>query len=90
MLFIIRFLCPYGHRLAVPDHRAGKKGRCPECFQKVIIPAPNPQPQGSDGSPLNAGPGQPILLDPDLEAPLGFDKNRSFAEAAGRSQPPPR
>lgn len=34
----LRFLCPLGHRLAVPDHLAGKKGRCPVCKQKVYIP----------------------------------------------------
>lgn len=38
----IRFLCPFGHHLVVPDNRAGKKGRCPECQQKVIVPVPNP------------------------------------------------
>lgn len=34
----IRFLCPLGHKLAVPDKLAGKKGRCPICKQRVYIP----------------------------------------------------
>lgn len=34
----IRFLCPLGHPLAVPDGRAGKKGRCPICRQRVYVP----------------------------------------------------
>jgi hypothetical protein len=34
----IRFLCPHGHKLAVPDNLAGKKGRCPVCQQRVYIP----------------------------------------------------
>jgi hypothetical protein len=34
----IRFLCPLGHPLAVPDNRAGKKGRCPVCRQRVYVP----------------------------------------------------
>ena len=38
----IRFLCPMGHRLAVPDERAGKKGRCPICNQRVYIPRTDP------------------------------------------------
>jgi hypothetical protein len=38
----IRFLCPYGHHLVVPDERAGKKGRCPVCHQRVIVPVSNP------------------------------------------------
>jgi hypothetical protein len=37
----IRFLCPLGHKLAVPDELAGKKGRCPECNQRVYIPRPD-------------------------------------------------
>lgn len=34
----IRFLCPLGHRLKVPDYRVGKKGRCPVCREKVVVP----------------------------------------------------
>lgn len=39
----IHFYCPLGHRLAVPDERAGKKGRCPECYQRVIVPVADPR-----------------------------------------------
>jgi hypothetical protein len=49
----IHFYCPLGHRLAVPDERAGKKGRCPECQQRVFVPVPNPEPSGR---PKAAGP----------------------------------
>lgn len=35
----IRFYCPLGHRLKVPDHRLGKKGRCPICRERVIVPS---------------------------------------------------
>jgi hypothetical protein len=34
----IHFLCPMGHKLQVPDKRAGKKGRCPVCQQQLIVP----------------------------------------------------
>lgn len=47
----IHFYCPLGHRLAVPDERAGKKGRCPVCHQKVYVPIANPQPSSRDKSP---------------------------------------
>jgi hypothetical protein len=40
----IHFYCPLGHRLVVPDDRAGKKGRCPSCQQRVFVPVPNPEP----------------------------------------------
>lgn len=47
----IHFYCPLGHRLAVPDERAGKKGRCPMCHQLVIAPVANPMPSGRDKAP---------------------------------------
>ncbi|MGH7140906.1 MAG: hypothetical protein ACREHD_34685, partial [Pirellulales bacterium] len=34
----IRFFCPLGHRLKVPEERAGKKGRCPICHQRLVVP----------------------------------------------------
>jgi hypothetical protein len=34
----IRFFCPLGHRLQVPNQRAGKKGRCPICGQRLVVP----------------------------------------------------
>ncbi len=37
----IRFVCPFGHPLVVPDERAGKRGRCPVCRQRLIIPTPD-------------------------------------------------
>ncbi|MGD9644974.1 MAG: hypothetical protein AB7U73_04625 [Pirellulales bacterium] len=37
----IRFVCPFGHPLIVPDERAGKRGRCPVCRQRLIIPTPD-------------------------------------------------
>ncbi|HEX4129313.1 MAG TPA: hypothetical protein VHZ24_04670 [Pirellulales bacterium] len=42
----IHFYCPLGHRLVVPDERAGKKGRCPVCQQKVYVPVADPRPSG--------------------------------------------
>jgi hypothetical protein len=34
----IRFLCPNGHKLHVKSHLAGRKGVCPTCGAKVLIP----------------------------------------------------
>ncbi|HUY92384.1 MAG TPA: hypothetical protein VMV10_26820 [Pirellulales bacterium] len=66
----IQFVCPYGHRLKVPEHRAGKKGRCPKCYQRVIVPVPNPLPSGKEKKPWNATTGDGILSD-DQDTP-GF------------------
>jgi hypothetical protein len=38
----IRFLCPLGHPLIVPDELAGTEGRCPNCQQRVLIPVSDP------------------------------------------------
>jgi hypothetical protein len=34
----IHFVCPLGHKLKVPDDRAGKPGKCPVCHQRVFVP----------------------------------------------------
>ncbi|MGC3970018.1 MAG: hypothetical protein QM775_22640 [Pirellulales bacterium] len=47
----IHFYCPLGHRLVVPDERAGKKGRCPVCEQLVIVPVADPRPSGKGKQP---------------------------------------
>ena len=47
----IRFLCPFGHHLVVPDERAGKKGRCPVCHQRVYVPVANPKPSSKQQHP---------------------------------------
>jgi hypothetical protein len=35
----IRFSCPNGHRLNVKEFLAGKRGICPQCGSKFVIPA---------------------------------------------------
>lgn len=34
----IRFNCPNGHKLNVKEHLAGKRGVCPQCGAKFVIP----------------------------------------------------
>jgi hypothetical protein len=36
----IKFYCPSGHRLHVKESLAGRRGVCPHCGEKVIIPVP--------------------------------------------------
>jgi hypothetical protein len=36
----IRFSCPNGHKLNVKEFLAGKRGVCPQCGAKFIIPTP--------------------------------------------------
>lgn len=69
----IQFLCPYGHRLKVPDHRAGKKGRCPKCQQRVIVPVPNPIPSGREKRHWDASPDERIEIDDQITPPSSDD-----------------
>ena len=34
----IRFFCPNGHKLNVKSFLAGKRGKCPECDARFLIP----------------------------------------------------
>lgn len=36
---MIQFLCPNGHALSAAPHQSGKKGRCPECGAKFMVPS---------------------------------------------------
>lgn len=51
----IRFVCPFGHPLVVPDERAGKRGRCPVCRQRLIIPTPDDNSPGLQRLPWKRG-----------------------------------
>lgn len=93
----IRFLCPFGHRLLVPDHRAGKKGRCPVCQQRVIVPVLSPKSSRAQGRLAEGGTSEPEAdplppddrypetgLDDQPQAYLGFDN------VPGGQVPPPK
>ena len=85
----IRFYCPLGHRLVVPDERAGKKGRCPQCHQKVYVPVANPRSSGrlkerEAGEPFaleQAGGAQPEILDPPAAISSGAEQARGGLSA---------
>jgi len=71
----IRFLCPLGHPIKAADHRSGKKGRCPICHQKIIVPVPDPEPSGSEKRSWDAPDPQRIEID---------DHASSSAQVSGR------
>ncbi len=50
----IRFTCPNGHKLNVKEHLAGKRGVCPSCGAKVVIPAASEANGGSATAPPSA------------------------------------
>lgn len=60
----IRFVCPFGHPLVVPDERAGKRGRCPVCRQRLIIPTPDANSPALERLPWKRSwPDEPIAVD---------------------------
>jgi hypothetical protein len=44
----IRFTCPNGHKLHVKEFLAGRKGICPQCGTKILIP--NAEAEGQSGT----------------------------------------
>lgn len=40
----IRFYCPNGHKLNVKEFQAGRRGICPYCAQKFLVPAQSTRP----------------------------------------------
>lgn len=62
--------CSCGHRLNVPDHFAGKQGKCPKCQQLLKIPVPGnavpanaPKPQAQPRAVAAPDPGLASLLE---------------------------
>ncbi len=51
----IRFNCPNGHKLNVKEFLAGKRGVCPQCGAKFIIPMPAEAPVTQTPLPVGAG-----------------------------------
>lgn len=43
---VLNVVCPQGHRLQAKAAHAGRKGRCPVCSERVMIPEPRPTPAG--------------------------------------------
>lgn len=64
---MILFMCPMGHRLAVPDDLVGQRGRCPVCRQRVYVPELDSQP-ARHGKQADPGPFM-IELEPEPAPP---------------------
>jgi hypothetical protein len=52
----IRFNCPNGHKLNVKEHLAGKRGICPDCGARVIIPTLAETGDPAGAAMLDSGP----------------------------------
>jgi hypothetical protein len=89
----IHFLCPRGHKLAVPDNLAGKKGRCPICQQRVYIPLPELQDDTVEAPPpppvVVSAPSAAAAPSESMENPSPEASQNPPAEAPADSIAPP-
>jgi hypothetical protein len=62
----IRFSCPNGHKLNVKNFLAGKRGVCPQCGAKFVIPMPTEEPVEASPQPIGVGqsPSVEIVISP--------------------------
>jgi hypothetical protein len=44
----IRFYCPQGHKLNVKEFQAGRRGICPFCGEKILIPTQSTRPSSQE------------------------------------------
>jgi hypothetical protein len=63
----IRFLCPNGHKLNVKSFLAGKRGICPDCDAKFIVP-------------MESGGRVKAIIEPDTPPPLTTTTATSLAD----------
>jgi hypothetical protein len=97
----IRFYCPNGHKLNVKSYLAGKRGICPNCGAKLLIPEQSAGPAAaSPGVPRMAatnelaGPEQPAGVVPANALPLastgevpGYEREFTITADAGSDIP---
>ena len=58
----IRFNCPSGHKLNVKEFLAGKRGVCPQCGAKFIIPTPAEAARAEASQPVGVGLSQSVEI----------------------------
>lgn len=68
----IRFYCPNGHKLNVKSFQAGRRGICPFCGAKIIIPAQSTRKSGKAEHPAQGGAEQEIVVQPAPSNPVAM------------------
>ena len=83
----IRFYCPNGHKLNVKTKLAGKRGICPQCGVKLLIPHKSTRPssreeQAQQAKLMGGSGGNPndfdVFTDDQTAEIAAFDKNFAF------------
>jgi hypothetical protein len=85
----IAFFCPLGHKLSVPDDRAGEQGRCPVCHQRLLVPQPGPE-AAKDPTKDATDTGVPIETDSEVAlSAVEFKVGGTESEGLGGAAPEP-
>ncbi len=61
----IRFYCPNGHKLNVKEFQAGRRGICPFCGARILIPTQSTRPASKSGRRQDVALPANYALDPD-------------------------
>jgi hypothetical protein len=65
----IRFSCPNGHKLNVKNFLAGKRGVCPQCGAKFVIPMPTEESATQIRQPVGIASPSVIIPVSDIDPP---------------------
>ena len=76
----IRFTCPNGHKLHVKTFLAGKRGVCPQCGVKILIPSAEEPQQVGAATPTKLG-----RTDPAGQVEASATGAGSFADTGSQS-----
>ena len=85
----IRFLCPNGHKLNVKEFLAGKRGICPQCDAKFLVPTASGGMAVADEGPAAVESGGDSTRDPknaNIALPPGPGNTSAAKLAAARSK----
>jgi hypothetical protein len=76
----IRFTCPSGHKLHVKTFLAGKRGVCPQCGAKILIPPAEEPQQAGVATPAGLG-----RIDPVGSVEASVPRAGAFTDAGSQS-----
>jgi hypothetical protein len=64
----IRFYCPNGHKLNVKEFQAGRRGICPYCGEKILIPTESTRPSSKEERQARRAGVQAVVTSPPTAA----------------------
>lgn len=78
----IKFLCPNGHKLNVKAFLAGKKGVCPECRQRFVIPIESMPKQRVESIGISTAGAEEDVAQDAPDEPIEIGSAQAYSQAA--------